>query len=126
MEDRERRWLQASIGIRDDMADEFLELLATDDEFRERLAHHPVPTLADYYIELPEDALPDTIELPSKADAAEFLDQTRKRHAAYGGGGPHPHPPPPGPVLGFAILYCVLGGVPLPEPPPPPPPGDES
>jgi hypothetical protein len=112
----QRSWLDAKVGIGPDMADEFLELLATDDEFRDRLARDAVRTLADYYIVLPEGSLPDEIELPSKEESLEFLEQTRRM---AGGKGPGPRP---GPVLGFAILYRVLGPVPYPDPTPTPPP----
>ena len=117
MMDDERTWLEAKVGISPEMADEFLELLAISDEFRDRLARDPIGTFRDYFIELPEGSLPDTIELPSKEESLRFLEDSRKQ-AYFPGPGPHP----PGPVLGFAILYCVLGTVPLPSPPPPPPP----
>ena|SRR5215211_1004876 len=91
------------ITISDEDAQKFLERLATDDDFRAELEQNPAAVLRDHGIELlqPEN-VPETVTLPPKDDIDAYLAPTRTR--AFG----EVHG-----WLGFAILYYVLGAMPL-------------
>jgi hypothetical protein len=49
-------------------ADEFLRRIAEDDEYREYLTKDPVRALAESGITISGDAVPETIDLPSKEE----------------------------------------------------------
>jgi putative modified peptide len=91
----------ANVTISEAQALKFLERLATDDDFRDELARDPGGVLGDHGIELDPESVPDTVTLPPKAEIGEFVERQKKKKA-----GPHN-------VLGFAILYWVLGAMPL-------------
>jgi putative modified peptide len=91
----------ARITISEAEALKFLERLATDDDFRGELAANPDAVLRDHGIELDPENVPESVSLPSKAEIGEFVERQKRKKA-----GPHN-------VLGFAILYWVLGAMPL-------------
>jgi hypothetical protein len=63
--------------------DEQLALrLATDDEFRVRLARSPARALAEYDIELPPSALPAQVVLPSRSQMVDALRALTGGHLA--------------------------------------------
>lgn len=100
----EAQWKDARLGTTADEAFDFLEKLATDEDFRANLERNPREVLAEYRIELSEGAIPDTVQLPSMAEAARFLGEAREREYMLG---PSYHP------LGYAILWLMLGAMPL-------------
>jgi hypothetical protein len=53
--------------------EQLLRRLATDEEFRARLARSPSAALAEYRIALPPAALPAEVVLPPRAKLAETL-----------------------------------------------------
>jgi hypothetical protein len=53
--------------------EELVRRLATDDEFRARLARNPAGVLAEYHIEVPLTELPDEVVLPPRSQMAEAL-----------------------------------------------------
>jgi putative modified peptide len=92
---------KAHLSIHDDEAREVLERLATDDEFRAQVESNPRAVLLEHRIDVSEESIPATITLPPKEEIESFI-QT--------------HLPGPGEAygyLGFAILYWVLGAMPL-------------
>jgi putative modified peptide len=91
----------ANITISEAEALKFLERLATDDDFRDELARDPGGVLSDHGIELDPENVPDTVTLPPKTEIGEFVERQKRKKA-----GVHN-------VLGFAILYWVLGAMPL-------------
>lgn len=62
--------------------EEFVRRLATDDEFRARLARSPARALAEYHIELPAGTLPAQVELPSRPQMVEALRALTGGHLA--------------------------------------------
>jgi len=91
----------ARITISDTDALKFLERLATDDAFRAELAQDAGRVLRDHGIELDAANVPKVVSLPSKAEIGDFVEREKKKKAAMHN------------VLGFAILYWVLGAMPL-------------
>lgn len=61
------------ISLTPEQAREFVQALAEDDEFRDRLSEQPLETLADYGIQIPQEMIPSEIVLPSKDEAREAL-----------------------------------------------------
>jgi putative modified peptide len=92
----------ARITISHEDAQKFLERLANDDDFRAELEKNPGEVLRDHGIEIDPKNLPETVKLPPKDEIEAYLAPTRTRQA----GGVHGW-------LGFAILYYVLGAMPL-------------
>jgi putative modified peptide len=90
------------ITISDEDARKFLERLATDDDFRAELEQNPAALLRDHGIELQPENVPETVKLPPKDEIEAYLVPTRTRQPE----GVHGW-------LGFAILYYVLGAMPL-------------
>jgi putative modified peptide len=62
--------------------EELVRRLATDDEFRARLARSPVRALAEYQIELPPGAVPSQVVLPSRSQMVEALRALTGGHLA--------------------------------------------
>jgi hypothetical protein len=62
--------------------EELLRRLATDDEFRARLAHKPTEVLAEYDIELPRTAVPTEVVLPPRSQLATALRAVAGGHLA--------------------------------------------
>lgn len=62
--------------------EELVRRLATDEEFRERLARSPARALAEYHIELPPDALPARVVLPSRSQMMDALRALTGAHLA--------------------------------------------
>lgn len=54
------------LSISKSEAQTFLRLLATSDEFRNRLLEKPLDTLAEHNIHLPPSALPSPFTIPAK------------------------------------------------------------
>jgi putative modified peptide len=61
---------------------ELVSRLATDDEFRARLARNPADVLAEYDIEVPPAAVPAEVVLPPRAQLAEALRAVAASHLA--------------------------------------------
>jgi putative modified peptide len=91
----------ARITISDEEAHKFLDRLATDDDFRAELEQNPGAILRDHGIELDAENVPETVTLPPKDDIEAFLAPLKARMIGQHG------------YLGFAILYWVLGAMPL-------------
>jgi hypothetical protein len=91
---------QARSSINDKEAEQFLRDLATDSELRDRFEQNPRGVLLEYRIDVPAESLPETIRLPSEDEIEQFLQQHLSLGTSHG-------------VLGFAILYWVLGAMPL-------------
>jgi hypothetical protein len=100
MEDGERQTVQITMSITPDEARDFLERLASDDEFRERLEASPREVLSEYHIVVPQEAIPDPLILPPKEEVesvvAEIDERDELRKAA-----------------GYAVLYKALGAMPF-------------
>jgi putative modified peptide len=62
--------------------EELVRRLATDDEFRARLARNPARALAEYHIELPPGALPARVVLPPRSQIMDALGALTGRHLA--------------------------------------------
>jgi hypothetical protein len=62
--------------------EELVRRLATDDEFRARLARSPVGVLAEYDIELSPTAVPGEVRLPPRLQLAEALRTMSAGHLA--------------------------------------------
>jgi putative modified peptide len=92
---------KAQLSIKDDEARDILERLANDDEFRAQVESNPREVLLEHRIDLSEESIPATVTLPPKEEIATFIENhLRGKGEAYG-------------YLGFAILYWVLGAMPL-------------
>ena len=62
--------------------EELVRRLATDDDFRARLAGNPTSVLAEYHIELSPRELPADVVLPSRSQMAEVLSRMVGGHLA--------------------------------------------
>ena len=62
--------------------EELVRRLASDDEFRARLARSPACALAEYDIELPPSALPAQVVLPSRSQLVDALRALTGGHLA--------------------------------------------
>lgn len=62
--------------------EELIRRLATDDEFRARLAGNPASALAEYHIELSPRDLPADVVLPSRSQMADALRRMVGGHLA--------------------------------------------
>jgi hypothetical protein len=62
--------------------EELVRRLATDDDFRARLARDPASVLAEYQIELSPRELPTDVVLPSRSQMMEALSTLAGRHLA--------------------------------------------
>lgn len=62
--------------------EELLRRLATDDEFRARLAQNPTEVLAEYDIDLPPTAVPAEVVLPPRSQLATMLRAVAGGHLA--------------------------------------------
>ena len=62
--------------------EELVRRLASDDEFRARLARSPACALAEYDIELPPSALPAEVVLPSRSQLGDALRALTGGHLA--------------------------------------------
>jgi putative modified peptide len=91
---------KAHLSITDREARELLERLATNDEFRAQVESNPRDVLLEYRIDLSEESIPATVTLPPKEEIATFLESSLPGNEAYA-------------YLGFAILYWILGAMPL-------------
>jgi putative modified peptide len=91
----------ARITISDAEAQDFLERLASDDDFRAELEQNAADVLRKHGIELdPEDIL-ESVTLAPKEEIEEFLRPLRTRQRAQYN------------WLGFAIIHYVLGAMPF-------------
>ncbi len=99
--DHQRPRRHARLSINDEEATEFLDRLANDDEFRAELEKNPRGVLLQHRIDLTHESIPESITLPSKEEIQEFLRSPQAESGQRRG------------VLGFAILYWVLGAMPL-------------
>lgn len=91
----------ARITINDAEAQEFLERLATDDDFRAELEQNAAEVLRNHGIELNPDDILESVTLAPKEEIEEFLEPLRTRQRAQYN------------WLGFAIIYYVLGAMPF-------------
>ena len=89
----------AKVNISAAEARQFLEKLATDDSFRNKVASNPKHELKQANIDLSGD-IPNSVTLPSKEKVRRFIDDETAVAAT-------------GEVLGWAILYNVLGAMPI-------------
>lgn len=62
--------------------EELVRRLATDDEFRARLARDPASVLAEYHIELSTQELPTEVVLPPRSQMTEALRRMVGGHLA--------------------------------------------
>jgi hypothetical protein len=62
--------------------EELVRRLATDDDFRARLARDPASVLAEYQIELSPRELPTDVVLPPRSQMMEALRTLAGRHLA--------------------------------------------
>jgi putative modified peptide len=62
------------IRISPRQAEELVDRLVNDTEFRERLAQNPTAELAQYGISIPPALLPERVELPSPDEVRQALD----------------------------------------------------
>ena len=62
--------------------EELLRRLATDDEFRARLAQNPTDVLAEYDVDLPPTAVPAKVVLPPRSQLAAALRAVAGGHLA--------------------------------------------
>jgi putative modified peptide len=62
--------------------EDLVRRLATDDEFRARLARSPTDVLAEYHIELPAAEIPADVVLPPRSQMAEALRAMTSSHLA--------------------------------------------
>lgn len=83
---------------------EFLEKLASDDDFRARVEREPKAALAEYGVDVPDHALPQAVTLPPREHVQGMLAHLNEQDE-LGKTGHLPH--------GYALLYCVLGAMPL-------------
>ena len=93
---------RASVDITADEAREFLEKLATDDDFREKVARNPKHELREAKIDVSGD-IPNDVTLPSKEKIRRFIDDELYEASDATTGA----------VLGWAVLYNVLGAMPI-------------
>jgi putative modified peptide len=90
----------AKVNISAADARQFLENLATDDDFREKVARNPKQALKQANIDVSGD-VPNSVTLPSKEKIRRFIDDELDPAASTGA------------VLGWAVLYNVLGAMPI-------------
>jgi putative modified peptide len=104
MESEDGTQIQVTMTATPSDAREFLELLAGDDDFRARVEAEPQAVLAEYGIQVTDESFPDTVTLPDKTEIENVLAKIIEADE-LGKTGHQPH--------GYAILYCVLGAMPL-------------
>jgi hypothetical protein len=75
MAEEERRRVEIFMDLTPQEALDFLQKLATDDEFRDRLQGDPRSVLVDYRIEVNDAGLPVKAELPPKEQVQELLER---------------------------------------------------
>lgn len=82
-------------------AQEFMERLASDDDFRAELQDYPTEVLADYGLEVPAELIPTPVTLPPKEEIQEALSAATS--------GSDASVPPPGSVVGhfFAAILTL-------------------
>lgn len=61
-------------------ATEFVERLASEDAFRDRYLHQTHALLAEYGVDVPEEMIPEDLELPSYESLQSALDALRAGH----------------------------------------------
>ena len=89
----------AKVNISAADARQFLEKLATDDDFRGKVESNPKKELRDANIDVSGD-VPNSVTLPSKEKIRRFIDDETAVATT-------------GEVLGWAVLYNVLGAMPI-------------
>lgn len=92
----------AKVKISGAEARAFLEKLATDDSFRAKVEADPQEELDKAKIEVSGD-IPNTVTLPSKQKIRKFIDDEVDTVPDATTGA----------VLGWAVLYVVLGAMPI-------------
>ena len=93
---------KATVDISAADARAFLEKLATDDSFRGKVASNPKHELKQADIDVSGD-IPNNVTLPSKEKIRKFIeDEVDAAPAATTGA-----------VLGWAVLYNVMGAMPI-------------
>jgi hypothetical protein len=102
-----RRSKLIRISITGEEIQDFLDKLATDESFRERLRDRPREVLLDYRIDVSPETIEGPIDLPTEEELRQFADSIRNK--LYQGD--------PDEVLGYTVLAFVLGGLPRPWPP---------
>jgi putative modified peptide len=103
------------ISVTPSQADELLNKLAEDDDFRQQLEADPQGVLAQYGIVVPEEALQGETLLPPKEEVREALSQMAAPEL-------HPEVGQAAIFRRFVPLMIFLRRFRLPPPPPPPPP----
>jgi hypothetical protein len=79
-----------------DRAVEFVTRLGEDDDFRAQLQKDPRRVLFDYGVELSDELIPETIELPAKEDVQRVLTDDTKAYGVL----------QPGPASFFPVFVC--------------------
>jgi putative modified peptide len=92
----------AKVNITADGAREFLEKLATDDDYRDKVSRNPKNELKQAGIDVSGD-IPNSVTLPSKEKIQKFIDDEVETAPDASTGA----------VLGWAVLYNVLGAMPI-------------
>jgi putative modified peptide len=92
----------AKVDISAADARQFLEKLATDDSFRDKVAGNPKHELKQANIDVSGD-IPNNVTLPSKQKIQKFIDDEVDTVPDATTGA----------VLGWAVLYVVLGAMPI-------------
>lgn len=104
------------VGITPDQAFEFLERLATDDDFRTRFAEDTANLLREFSIEVPPELLPEEVAPPPKGMLLEALAELGRavpaapfvpivRHAPFVPFAPAPFAPI---SFGYWIVFLAL------------------
>lgn len=94
---------EARVDITREDARAFMISLAEDDEFRSQFEANPREILAEAGIEVGDETLPETVVLPEKEEIRLLLDLLETRGFA----------PEQASPLGWAILICALGAMPV-------------
>lgn len=75
MAQEERPAIEIRINTTPEEAHEFLQRLARDEEFRDRLRRDPREVLEEYHVEISEAAIPESPELPPVEHVEAILRQ---------------------------------------------------
>jgi hypothetical protein len=92
--------MEIRISISPEQSLEFLERLASDDEFRARLEKDASALLREYGIEVPPEAVPAAVEAPAKDDVERAL-RDIEEWDKLGRTAPQPH--------AYKVLWLALG-----------------
>jgi putative modified peptide len=95
------RTYEIKTSISRDRAQELIELLATDDEFRKRFEAKPRTILLEYHIDVSHQTLPERVSLPDK-------EAIRELHSLAESIIPESASP-----FGLLALFIVFGAMPV-------------